>query len=248
MAQQIINVGSAPNDGTGDVLRNSQIKANANFTELYNDVDLKLDKVTSSGVERAYGVDASGNQIMIDTSGFGGGLRTFICEFGINQTVAATPTGNTQWFCRTIQAGHNISASWTLNTSLDVSTSFATHHILTPSYSLPFQAKIKSVYVRGWHSSFNSTGVDFVVLKSKETGPTISGAIMTVSNPLIVARENVQIWIPGAGNGFLKQFDSSSLTTTTLPSGSDIRLVFKNQNTNSAMWDTLVTIEFEEVI
>ena len=35
MAQQIINVGSAPNDGTGDVLRNSQIKANANFTELY---------------------------------------------------------------------------------------------------------------------------------------------------------------------------------------------------------------------
>lgn len=35
MAQQIINVGSAPNDGTGDVLRNSQIKSNANFTELY---------------------------------------------------------------------------------------------------------------------------------------------------------------------------------------------------------------------
>ena len=35
MSQQIINVGSAPNDGTGDLLRNSQIKANANFTELY---------------------------------------------------------------------------------------------------------------------------------------------------------------------------------------------------------------------
>lgn len=36
MSQQIINVGSAPNDGTGDVLRVSQQKANANFTELYN--------------------------------------------------------------------------------------------------------------------------------------------------------------------------------------------------------------------
>lgn len=36
MSQQIINVGSAPNDGTGDLLRGSQIKANANFTELYN--------------------------------------------------------------------------------------------------------------------------------------------------------------------------------------------------------------------
>jgi len=36
MSQQIINVGSAPNDGTGDVLRVSQQKANSNFTELYN--------------------------------------------------------------------------------------------------------------------------------------------------------------------------------------------------------------------
>lgn len=44
MAQQIINVGSTPNDGTGDLLRNSQVKANANFTELYS---TKLDGVTA---------------------------------------------------------------------------------------------------------------------------------------------------------------------------------------------------------
>lgn len=35
MAQQIINVGAAANDGTGDNLRVSQQKANDNFTELY---------------------------------------------------------------------------------------------------------------------------------------------------------------------------------------------------------------------
>lgn len=35
MSQQFINVGAAPNDHTGDFLRESQIKANANFTELY---------------------------------------------------------------------------------------------------------------------------------------------------------------------------------------------------------------------
>ena len=64
MAQQIINVGSAPNDGTGDVLRNSQIKANANFTELYNDVDLKLDKVTTTDVEKVYIKNADGTQGM----------------------------------------------------------------------------------------------------------------------------------------------------------------------------------------
>lgn len=35
MAKQLINVGSAANDGTGDALRNAFIKANANFDELY---------------------------------------------------------------------------------------------------------------------------------------------------------------------------------------------------------------------
>lgn len=38
MAQQIINIGSAPNDGTGDPLRDGFDKANDNFTELYTRV------------------------------------------------------------------------------------------------------------------------------------------------------------------------------------------------------------------
>jgi hypothetical protein len=36
MAQQIINVGTATNDGTGDDLRTGAIKINENFTELYS--------------------------------------------------------------------------------------------------------------------------------------------------------------------------------------------------------------------
>jgi hypothetical protein len=44
MAQQIVNVGAAANDGTGDTLRASQQKANANFTELYGS---KLDSVVA---------------------------------------------------------------------------------------------------------------------------------------------------------------------------------------------------------
>lgn len=35
MSQQVINVGAAPNDGTGDPGRTAWTKANANFTELY---------------------------------------------------------------------------------------------------------------------------------------------------------------------------------------------------------------------
>ena len=47
MSQQLINVGSLANDGTGDTLRNSQIKSNANFTELYTN---KQDNLTGVNV------------------------------------------------------------------------------------------------------------------------------------------------------------------------------------------------------
>jgi hypothetical protein len=38
MAQQIINIGNAANDGSGDGIRTGGQKANDNFTELYNAV------------------------------------------------------------------------------------------------------------------------------------------------------------------------------------------------------------------
>lgn len=38
MAQQVINVGNNPNDGTGDGLRNAYIKCNQNFSELYSQI------------------------------------------------------------------------------------------------------------------------------------------------------------------------------------------------------------------
>lgn len=51
MAQQIINVGSMPNDGTGDKLRDSQKKANANFTELYLATGSVVQSVTGDSVD-----------------------------------------------------------------------------------------------------------------------------------------------------------------------------------------------------
>jgi hypothetical protein len=38
MAQQVLNVGTAANDGTGDSLRSGMVKVNANFTELYGPI------------------------------------------------------------------------------------------------------------------------------------------------------------------------------------------------------------------
>lgn len=43
MAQQIINVGTEPNDGTGEPLRTAFIKINENFTETYNIAQASFD-------------------------------------------------------------------------------------------------------------------------------------------------------------------------------------------------------------
>lgn len=49
MSQLIINVGLAPNDGTGDPLRTAFQKTNSNFTELYGAIDPSSGNVTIGG-------------------------------------------------------------------------------------------------------------------------------------------------------------------------------------------------------
>ena len=43
MAQQYINIGGQPNDGTGDSIRDAFQKTNDNFTDVYDKLDLSLD-------------------------------------------------------------------------------------------------------------------------------------------------------------------------------------------------------------
>ena len=62
MAKQIINVGTSANDGTGDTLRASQVKANANFTELYNK---GLQEITDVGAITTNAIE-TGNITAID--------------------------------------------------------------------------------------------------------------------------------------------------------------------------------------
>ena len=49
MTQQIINVGSAANDGTGDTLRSGATKINANFAELYANNTTQIPSQTGNG-------------------------------------------------------------------------------------------------------------------------------------------------------------------------------------------------------
>lgn len=67
MTQQIINVGSGANDGTGDPLRTCFSKINANFTELYSrdaagsNFDLTNNTITTLNTNGNIELDPSGS-------------------------------------------------------------------------------------------------------------------------------------------------------------------------------------------
>ena len=54
MAKQTINIGTSPNDASGDKLRNAFIKTNQNFDEVYRYIqDLEADSITQSELDTA---------------------------------------------------------------------------------------------------------------------------------------------------------------------------------------------------
>lgn len=59
MAQQTINIGSAPNDGTGDPIRNAFNKANLNFTDLYSGAGVADDSITYAKLGAEYTTSAA---------------------------------------------------------------------------------------------------------------------------------------------------------------------------------------------
>lgn len=57
MSKQVINVGTAANDGTGDTLRAACVKINSNFTEVYDTVQAAFDRANTANtisVQSAY--------------------------------------------------------------------------------------------------------------------------------------------------------------------------------------------------
>ena len=64
MAKQVINLGSVPNDGTGDPLRTSFDKTNTNFTEIYT---VFGDGTTLSGAGVSAGIANYANTAGVST-------------------------------------------------------------------------------------------------------------------------------------------------------------------------------------
>lgn len=79
MAQQNINVGSAPNDGTGDPLRTAFQKTEANFTELYEGKLESIQAGTNVTID-----DADPLNPIVNASGGGGTVDSVVAGTGIS--------------------------------------------------------------------------------------------------------------------------------------------------------------------
>jgi hypothetical protein len=93
MAQQVINTGTTANDNTGDTLRGSWIKANANFDELYG--NLPIDTAPSTWVPTL--VDSGGGRTFafsVNTASHTsiGFVCTFTADITVN-SVTGTASG-----------------------------------------------------------------------------------------------------------------------------------------------------------
>lgn len=90
MTQQIINVGTGPNTGTGDNLRAGMVKVNSNFTELYSIVG-GAESITS--LTAGTGISLSNSIGNVTISVNGNGNVTGITGTA-NQIIATANTGN----------------------------------------------------------------------------------------------------------------------------------------------------------
>jgi hypothetical protein len=199
-----------------------------------NSDSTKLDKVSTVDEDKAYIKLADGTQAMKPLSEIGGGGKsTFYIQIPVSQGVAAS----TSWWGRDTATQTIFNATFTQNAGWTPTNDFANINVQRPSNLVPFDCKIKRVLLKG-HSNTAPTDVRFCVVKSKGQS---GGAIV---NSKIIADKTIST----AGTIFEFEFTGADLdTVTTLDKGSEIRLVFFNNNVASSLFSTIMLIEFEEI-
>lgn len=91
MAKQTINIGTTPNDGTGDALRNAFTKVNENFTEVYDGKQNNLVSGTNIKTINSTSILGSGNisvQATLTNPITGTGTANKIAKFNGTTTLA----------------------------------------------------------------------------------------------------------------------------------------------------------------
>jgi hypothetical protein len=107
MTQQIIQVGTTPNDGTGDNLRDAGVKINSNFTELYSispSVAVSTSQAALALSQSAYAlgnsayVMASTIPLVLKIKGTDAQQNTYINESLTGSYIIASNVANNQVF------------------------------------------------------------------------------------------------------------------------------------------------------
>lgn len=98
MAQQTIDIGSAPNDGTGDPIRDAFDKCNDNFTELYGSLAGLLDfqGATDCSANPNYPAASQGDIYIVSVAGKIGGASGKDVEVGDFYLAIADNAGGTE--------------------------------------------------------------------------------------------------------------------------------------------------------
>lgn len=122
MAQQLIDLGTVANDGTGDDLRTGGGKINDNFTELYAALTglLELKGSTDASANPNYPAADKGDTYLVSVAGKIGGASGTVVEVGDVYIATADNAGGTQ---------AAVGASWTVlqgNILSGAAVSFAT--------------------------------------------------------------------------------------------------------------------------
>lgn len=98
MAQQTIDIGAAPNDGTGDPIRDAFDKCNDNFTELYGSLAGLLDfqGATDCSANPNYPAASQGDIYIVSVAGKIGGASGKVVEVGDFYLALADNAGGTE--------------------------------------------------------------------------------------------------------------------------------------------------------
>jgi len=160
MAKQTINVGAAPNDGTGDTLRDSFVKTNDNFTDVYTNKQDTL--VSATNIKTVNGNSILGSGDLVVSGGSSGifgisnssGVYTYYATLTL--AMAAAVSGNViEMFADVNETG---AVSVTLKTGVNINGNGHTYTLNNTGTTNCIQDNGVAVYCEIFNIKFKRTG------------------------------------------------------------------------------------------
>ena len=226
-------------------------------TDLQNALDSKLDKVSTSGVERAYIINADGSQGTKATSEFGGGS---VDLYPIKYLYQATGTGmgtygtNGMFFQGTqsdvyVSGNGNsyrkIVSATTAGTSISARESSFTRVPPNKGYQFLLRFRIADAAtisnVRGFHGLQMTAGFANTEISANVNQMCGIGCDGTDTNIHIFSRQVVNETLVKIDTGFSKTLNHEYLLTQErLPNSNDVVVTLKNLTTSTVFTSTVV--------